>query len=180
MNPQRNKTENYWSRNVTPIFAPLLASMSIEMPVNPRQWLLKALGGSGPTSPEEKVPEPPSPRSVSPPKAGKSEVRGATGVSPDGKVHPGSVSDNVMYAKEAFKIDPVTRERIGADTDDSEDVIWPLSRLPQYRVGTGTGCTSTRGFWTAGLSSPHIAVVRHRWRVLLTPSRDMVAVMRVQ
>lgn len=97
-----SKSSTYWHTHITPLFEPLIASLVINAPSNPKAWIINKLSGKD----SDKVSlDPPPPR---PP-------------SPDGKVHPNN--DNVLYSKEAFKVDPITGEKIEADTDDQEDAV---------------------------------------------------------
>ena len=125
----RTRSNNYWHTHVSPFFEPLLASLVINTPPNPRAWIIKTLSGKD-----------------SPPASDKDgEQEGAGGAppkppSPDGKVHPGNEGEienkppptssgvNVLYSQEAFKVDPVTGEKIEADTADAEDAV-ELSKI---------------------------------------------------
>lgn len=132
--PSSSSSQSYWHSKVAPLFEPLLASLVISSPPNPRLWLIKQLGGQskggndgGPLSSQGDP---------------KSQEKGTNPPTPDGKVHPGS-DPNVLYKQEAFKVDPVTGERIEADTADSEDAV-PLSRilLPDDSFPTEVSCFS--------------------------------------
>mmetsp|Transcript_171 Transcript_171/g.289 ORF Transcript_171/g.289 Transcript_171/m.289 type:complete len:573 (-) Transcript_171:9-1727(-) len=125
----RTRSNNYWHTHVSPFFEPLLASLVINTPPNPRAWIIETLSGKD-----------------SPPASDKDgEQEGAGGAppkppSPDGKVHPGNEGEienkppptsggvNVLYSQEAFKVDPVTGEKIEADTADAEDAV-ELSKI---------------------------------------------------
>jgi len=109
--------------------------MTIEMPVNPRQWLLSALGrGHAPVVESVEHDDDPTV------KGSNVEMRRSDTTNFAGPSN-GGLNPNVLFAKEAFKIDPSTGEKIEADTDDSEEIdlaglILP-SDLPSSHLGYG-------------------------------------------
>eukprot|EP00518_Triparma_eleuthera_P002951 CAMPEP_0182453604 /NCGR_PEP_ID=MMETSP1319-20130603/602_1 /TAXON_ID=172717 /ORGANISM="Bolidomonas pacifica, Strain RCC208" /LENGTH=234 /DNA_ID=CAMNT_0024651551 /DNA_START=120 /DNA_END=821 /DNA_ORIENTATION=+ len=114
---RRASSQSYWHTKVAPLFEPLLASLVVSSPPNPRLWLIKQLGGQAKAAGTQ----------VNDDETNKKQDAGTNPPTPDGKVHPGS-DPNVLYSQEAFKVDPTTGERIEADTADSFDAV-PLSTI---------------------------------------------------